>query len=1074
MIKLTREQNLAIKIKNKNILVSAAAGSGKTYVLVNRIIKLIMHDKINLDKILAVSFTDYASGQIKQKISKVLWEKFSSEKNLVMQENLRTQIELLNNANIFTLHAFCVRLIKKYFYLVNIDPDFKILDQNENEILKSNMLDIILENNYAQNKNKFINLADTYNSDGIYNNNLKELILEIYNFSRSVCDANNWLLNCAKKFDLNLDLEQTDWWQSIRFNLKNIFGETKEFICENIKICELDNGPEKYKFALECDKKFICELEDKNSFDEIYNLLLSFKHEKLFAYKKNDLVDLRLKDLVKNNREQIKKIVLSLKEKIFFESKEFMLENIKNSCEVMQELVRVVIEFDNKLNKKKLELNVLSFDDLERLVIKILKDKSVVKNCFEEILIDEYQDINNIQEEILELINSKSRFMVGDVKQSIYGFRNSAPDLFIKKNNLYENHNYTDGVKINLINNFRSTDKIINFVNFIFERLMNKNFGGVDYKQEKLISFNKTNSDECEILILEDTSKNKIALEAKVICDKIKELVKKNKYNYKDIVVLIRSRNDLDVIKQVFYENNILLDLESDLDFFSQPEIILLINFLRVLDNPRQEIYLVSLLRSKIYDISDDELLNIKKIGEKNFYDCVKKYNGLEKFKSDLKNLREKISLVKLSELINKIIYEINLFCFANESNLVKFVNLAERYEKDNYKSLFDFVKHIESLQDKKIILENKNSKSNLVKIMSIHKSKGLEFPVVFVSFLGKEFNFKNLKAKILFDKNLGLGNKFCDLAKRTRVNTFARAAIELEVYKKNLEEELRILYVAMTRAEKKLILTGSCENKNLNKIISRAKSYMDWIMILINRERENIPAKIKFINNISCEFNKAIINSKKNFYPVEIKTVSQNIKQKLEWEYKNNIFIKSVITIRELYEKKHGVINKKNNFAMPDFMCENKRNVEKIIWHKINFNKITHEDINNFLLNLAKKNIITHEEINLNLINKIKKFLNSDIANKMQRAKFIKHKINFILGLENNKSLVRGIIDCCFECDNKIFMLDYKTDNNINKNISRYKFQADIYKIALERYLKLKINFCVIYFINLDHEFYL
>lgn len=1102
-MKFTNEQIYAVNARKKNILISAAAGSGKTSILVERIVKIITDDKnpVDINKLLAVTFTDAAAVQMKKRICQELYIKNPSE-------NIKRQIILLNGTNICTIHSFCMSIIRKYFYLLNIDPNFKIAQENEMELMKSDILDEILEEEYENASKIFFETAVSYNTDKIQSDGLKKLILSIYNFSRSIPNSDSWLKNCADKFilDPSSKIEETIWWKKLLPYIKNYLEQINNLIYDSIQICNEPYGPEKYIDALKSDKIFADSLEKAitENFDSAYEILKNNSYTKLFSYtkKNSDKIDPILKETVQTNRKEIKKIIQLLQDKIFFSQSKFMLHNIKSSHLIINEIVLLVNKFHSRLKKQKLEQNILSFNDLEEFTLEILEYKKKlpedkIKNEFEEVLIDEYQDINDVQEKILNLIPCKSKFMVGDVKQSIYGFRNSSPELFIQKYNTYEN--LVDAEKINLSTNFRSFPQITDSINFLFSEIMTKKFGGIDYSNEKLENAININGQTTELFVItnENDSQNKIENETQFICNKIKSIIEKPLCkNFSDIAILIRSHSNLNLITDIFAKNNIPVDIETQCDFFKLPEITILINFLKIIDNPLNEISIVSVLRSQIYNVNDNELLKIRAIyPEKNFYDCIKNYDGLENFKSDLNNMRHKKNHLPISKLIDEILEVTDFFylCGLNQTgksiqqNIIKFINIAHQYEKTNYKGLFNFIRYIEKIEEKNLSLNSYNKNSNAVKIMTMHKSKGLEFPVVFVSFLGRNFNMKNLLDEILLDKNLGFGNKFIDTNRRTKINTIARTTIEFELRKKNLEEEMRLLYVAMTRAKNKLILTASTEKyptQNNFRCAENAKNFLDWIFPVAIKN--NCPFKMKIID-------KKIDGVEKNpapdkfFTPVPIIKISEETKNKMEWEYPHNIFIHSKISINEI--KNSGDENPEYIFTMPKFLQSKKLSpTEKgtaihTVLHHLDFNlKPEQTAVKNFVHSLTIKNIITSQEEKLISINKLINFLSSDLAFKMKNSSFIKKETPFVLGIENEndseKTLVHGIIDCFFEYNSKLFLIDYKTNkvfaNQIENSVKKYCLQLEIYKKAIEKNFNCKVDFSIIYFFDINKVIYL
>lgn len=1105
-MKYTKEQQLAIDIRNKNILVCAGAGSGKTSVLVERIIKMISDEKnpIDIDKILAVTFTDAAALQLKQKIYMQLQMKAEQTQT----KNLKRQLLLINNSNISTIHSFCANVIRKYFYIIDIDPNFRIAQENEIKLLESDVLDEMLEGEFKNKTQIFFDVAQIYNTDKLQSDNLKNLILGIYKFSRSIPNPDEWLKNCAAQFDIDTaqKIEDSIWYKNLICHIETILHQVQILIEDSISVCASEFGPEKYIEALEDDKDFICQIENEfqNDFDKTYELLARKKYKRLFSYKQTQLdqIDIEKKERVQQNRKQIKKLIDTLAEKVFFTNSQSIKNNIKNSYPIVNEIVRLTIEFGRRLSQKKFQQNILSFDDLELFTLQILENKKIcvlnqIQNHFHEILIDEYQDINDVQEKILSLISKRSRFMVGDVKQSIYKFRNSSPEIFIQKYNAYTN---SDGnCKIILSTNFRSSYKIIDTVNFFFSRLMTKDFGGINYKLEMLNVSER--EDECEenefYLLVNPDSQEQLILETQLICDKIKSLIKTGVCkNYSDIAILIRSRKNLPQITNIFEQNNIPLANENECDYFGLPEISTLINFLQIIDNPRNEIALVSILRSDIYCIDENELMRIRNVEpHKNFYECVEKYDGLQKFKSDLSMLRGKKNLMPLSKLINEILTATDLFYLcainnngdAQQQNLIKFIEIARQYEKTNYKGLFNFIRYLQKINESKINAASSKKNSDCVNLMTIHKSKGLEFPIVFVSFLGNSFNMKNLHEPILLDKNLGLGNKFVNLQKHTKISTLARNSIELELCKKNLEEEMRILYVAMTRAKSKLILTGSVKNYEAacqkNFLPQNAKCYLDWLLPIANEK--DFPAKFEVIENYP---QKEISPDLPNKISADIANheISPQLKNKLEWAYPHNIFIASKISITELNQQ-----NAKQKFVLnaPAFLKKNIISptqlgiaIHTLLQHLDLNMKNTEHALKKFVDTMAQNNLIGESEKNIIPLNKFSNFLSSQLANKMRNAKFLYRETPFVWGIKNNpdepETLVHGIIDCFFEYENKLYLLDYKTDKikpgKAESFARKYQTQLQIYKAALEKNFNRSVDYSTIYLFDVNETVFM
>lgn len=1197
-VKWTEEQSQAIHEKGSNILVAAAAGSGKTAVLVERIINKIISEEVDIDKLLVVTFTNAAASEMRERILNAIYIKIEEEPS---NTRLQKQITLLNKSNICTIHSFCLDVIRNNFYEINISPNFRIGDTAEIELLKEEVLETLFEDLYLKEDEGFFELLENYTT---YKDDtpLKNIIKSIYSFIQSAPFPEEWLEEKVKMFDI--DLENTDFADTIWG--KVILNNYKECIEENIlglkKIKqELDEEMEleKHSQAIRMDIENLEILkENLNSWDKAYELARNFSFIRWPSSKK---INSETPTMVKEKRDIINAKFKKMKDNIFIYSSKEILEDLKDMHKILNLLEQIILKFNENYKKAKLEKNIIDFNDIEHLALKILiKEENgkyipteVAKKYqekFEEIAIDEYQDSNMVQEYILTSISKNNNiFMVGDVKQSIYKFRQAMPELFLNKYETYKlknNKEDKDNLKIQLFKNFRSRKNIIDTTNIIFDEIMSKNLGdvdyteeeylnlGADYKEPEIENINFAGKTEINIINLEENTKeteqetediekeerieNSI-LEAKYVAKKINELVNSNYYvldkvegyrkvTYKDIVVLLRSTTELSPIyEKEISDLGIPVYSETSTEYLNSVEIQLIMSCLKIIDNPMQDIPLVTVMRSMIGGFTDNDLIEIRLADKyENFYESVIKSriqvnvslrDKIDNFLKMINTWREDSEFLALDELIWKIYMDTGYYNYVGlmqngklrQANLKMLFERAKQYESASFKGVFNFINFIDKLKLKnndlgsaKIIGENEN----VVRIMSIHKSKGLEFPVVFLSSTGKNFNLKDLKEKILIHQGIGFGPNYENSRLKIEYPTLAKEAIKIVSKKENISEEMRVLYVALTRAKEKLIITGiekdlekSIEKKekeleiysNTNsskihsKILESYKSYLDWI--------ELVYLKNKIKNSDIFEFNvinkKDILssNSRNDLEKKDILKYAKNrkisntnlekIKTILEWEYKYKESTEipseiSVSKIKELSKKaeenKVEVVLKKPNFLIEktNLTPAEKGTIMHLCLQKLNSKENYNLDkLKKMVNNLVEKEIILTKEAESVNYNKILAFLESNIWKEMQDAKTVEQEKAFYLNLKakeiyknsaEDEVLVQGIIDLYYITNiDELVLVDYKTDyvenNNEESLKEKYNVQLSIYKKALEEALKRKVDRVYIYSTWLNKE---
>ena len=944
--KWTDEQQQAIDTRKCNLLVAAAAGSGKTAVLVERIIKIITNEEnpVDIDKLLVVTFTSAAAAEMRERIAAAISKALEKNPN---SKNLQKQLTLLSRANITTMHSFCLDVIKNYFYTIDLDPSFRIADETEITLMKNEIIEDIFEELYEEDNEYFKGLVEAY-STAKDDEKLKDIILNLYKFSMSGPWPESWLIEKAEEFNISTleELDKTKWVEILKDNIR---VEVEGFINMYHKAIELisdTEGLEAYLDTFRGDLECLENVYESLNYglSEIYAALNGVVFTKLKTVRKSAVFDENAQGTVKSIRDTVKKKVKSLIEDSFTFTPEESLQGIKDVYPYMKELSRITLDFLDKFNEKKREKNLLDFNDLEHLCLKILIDRDENNNIipsgvaehfkefFDEVLVDEYQDSNNVQETIIDLVSRKNSddpnvFMVGDVKQSIYRFRQAKPELFLDKYSRYPLASGGKERKIQLYKNFRSRDEVLRGVNFIFKMVMSNVVGELEYTDDEALHLGATflenqeedsevggsielhiidkSGNEAEEVVEEELQESEeeeeavdaISLEAKLVSKRIKELFeakdgkrfkvfdKETKeyrdVKYKDIVILLRAtKNWSEIFLDELGAEGIPVYADTGSGYFESIEIRTIMSLLKIIDNPLQDVPMIAVLKSPIMGFTAEELSEIRLLNkEKYFYEIIKdiydeEYEVSDTLKakcnkviSDLEKWRNKTIYTPIDEFIWYLYMDTAYYGYVGampngtlrQANLKILFQRAKQYESTSFKGLFNFITFINKLRKSsgdmgsaKILGENED----VVRIMSIHKSKGLEFPIVFTCGMGKQFNLMDLSNSILFHEELGFGPDFVNLNNRNSYSTLAKEAIKKRIRLETLSEEMRILYVAFTRAKEKLIITGATrdldksiknwvsaasldENIILPSEVLKGKSYLDWIAMAICKHRQ-------------------------------------------------------------------------------------------------------------------------------------------------------------------------------------------------------------------------------------------
>lgn len=930
-VTFTLDQQRVIDTRDCNILVSAAAGSGKTAVLVERIIQKICDEKhpVDIDRLLIVTFTSAAAAQMRERISKAVVKKLEEHPE---NEHLQKQSALIHNAQITTIDSFCLFVIRNNFNEIGLDPGFRVADEGEIKLLEGDVLSELLEDSYAEGREELLKFIESY-SPGGSEKRIEEAILRLYHFAMSYPFPEEWLE--ARREDYRLEslevLSQKEWFQDALHYMDTMLSECESRLQRGLEIASGIGGPEQYCENLIADLELIGKLRSTKDYQTLYDLFTYSSFTRL-STKKSEC-DPALKDVVKAIRDEVKKNVTDLKKFLFMISPEDTLEDMKQCDLMVNELVSLTLSYKERLDAAKRDKNIVDFSDMEHFALQILLEKDEEGNLveretalafqdyFEEIMIDEYQDSNEVQELLLKSISGEekgryNRFMVGDVKQSIYKFRLARPEIFMEKYDTYVNSTTAkDKVRIDLSMNFRSRREVTDATNFICGQIMKKQVGNVEYDEKaalyvgasypepakadlyrtELLIASQQNDDDSQTL----TEKEK---EAYMVADRIRELVghfpvtdaqtgEIRPARYSDIVILFRATAGWDEeFRRVLLERGIPVHITSKTGYFQTLEIQGIVNFLRVLNNPLQDIPFFGVMKLPFFDFSEEEIARIRcfalasqeeKDESKNLflYEQVKLYaeqksaqdgeadSLQEKAKfllSELAKYRARVAYTPIKELIEQLIRETGYASYIGSmpggeqryANIELLLERAGSFEKTSFYGLFHFIRYLETMQENEVDFGEANildENADVVRVMTIHKSKGLEFPICFVCGLAKQFNLMDTRQAILMDVELGIGVDCIDPELRTKRKTLRKNVVAQRMKEDTRGEDLRVLYVALTRAKEKLILTAyeedmakklagnlyltfEEEEKLPYSVMMSANSYFDLILAALMR----------------------------------------------------------------------------------------------------------------------------------------------------------------------------------------------------------------------------------------------
>ena len=853
MVQWTPNQQKAIDGRKGTLLVSAAAGSGKTAVLVERVIRRICDSETpcGVENLLIVTFTNAAAAQMKEKIHAAIGKKIAENP---ADKHLRRQQLMLPCANICTIDSFCIGLVRENFHALGIAPDFSLLDEGRLSILRSQAVNAVVDKLHEEHSESFLTLSELI-SDKKDDGKLIDAILKLYNLSQAYPFPDIWLDSLAEDFADPLPAKESPWGKTILKHISQLLDSCKSDAEHCIKL--LSEEPEleaKYRPAFEDDLQLFESLSEKMQalgWNDTVGEFSDLQFSKMPAAPRG--YDSSAKEICKSTRDAYKKLVSGIS-KILCISEEEHKADVEKLSPVISELVGAVHKFSDEFTRLKSEENGADFSDTLHLALRLLvePEKNGYKKTplaiglsenYAEILVDEYQDVNKAQDMIFSALSKDENnlFMVGDVKQSIYRFRQAMPEIFLARRDgmdEYENDNYP--AKVTLSKNFRSLSGVTDIVNFIFSSLMSRDAGGLDYDEnEALIPHRESLTADTELCLIETDKDNFLVSQAKYVADYIEKNIAENtQYNsYGDFCILLRSvKNCAKPFMDEFTLRGIPFSCEAGGGFLSSPEIMFMISLLKIIDNPVDDIPLAAVMLSPVFGFTPDDLAEMRAEHRKgSFYACLvhSSENGNTKatvFLERIKDMRRIAATVSAGELIRRLIEETGYNAIVSamkdhtkrRANLNSFTDLANRYESTGKKGVSGFIRYIDNvIKSGGDVAANDagTDEGNSVKIMTIHKSKGLEFPVCFIGACEKKYGDLSLKEDLLIAPESGIGIKNSEGS--AKFDTLARIAAKLEIKKAEHSEELRILYVALTRPKDKLIILSSAEdwNKSLSKI---------------------------------------------------------------------------------------------------------------------------------------------------------------------------------------------------------------------------------------------------------------
>ena len=1143
----TREQRQVIDLRNCNILVSAAAGSGKTAVLIQRILSRIMDTKepVDVDEFLIVTFTKAAAAQMKERLTQALEQALAEDPD---NEHLQRQVMLVPMAQISTIHSFCGYVIQNYFHRTGVDPAYRVGTESELGMLRNDVLEEILEEKYESPTEEFLQMAEMsrfVKSD----KEIEELILYLYEKAVSEPFPRKFLLRMEEFVGIDTveDLKASEFVRRNTEYVRNVLEGIREEYNTMLSLCDAPRGPAAYRDFLVQEAGQFEGVPEGAELEQLGRWVEGITFGRLPGKRQPDCEE-ELKEAVKGLRSAVKDVVKSLKTEIFDTTLEEQLEQLRQIRGIVCAFLHLTGEFMERYQAKKAEKSLADFNDLEQMAMEILleekEDGTVhptvaakeLSGQFAEIMIDEYQDSNRVQDMLLGSVASENNlFMVGDIKQSIYRFRMACPDLFLEKLHRYSTEEGERDRLVCLSRNFRSRDVVIEGTNGIFEQIMQPKLGGVEYDEAARLRLGadypengKRLAESVDVLAID--GKDDGSYEGKLIAELVREYTGKENplyvqgrdgyrpCGYGDIVILARSTK---AIGQQIYDalaaEGIPVHMENTRGFFETREISLMVSLFQIIDNPRQDIPLAAVLRSPVFAFSDDELAQLRgKYKNMDFYDSLLHYVNSQEEEGELREkTRQFLDLLK--RFREKMTY-------ATVSDML--MEVSREFDSTSYKGLHQFVRYISGIKEREEDLGEASlsgDREDVVRIMTIHKSKGLEFPVCILAGMGRSITGARSRSFLVVHPEAGIAAPLVDNERGISIShTFTRSLARMNLLE-DLGEELRVLYVAMTRAKEKLVMTG-CTRRDKCPVgtgyfqLIRAKSYFDWVLPAV---QGNDWFRVKWLEMEALE--KAEIRRQADVMVDEVmlnnfdtnitydKTIHEMLSFMDEHQGQEELEIPTKLTVSELKKRsmeestEEGITvldeeALENQSPVPAFAKEDAEEDQALagasygtVWHQVMaglcFSAVqTEQELEGALEELVESGRVRAEDMRYIRKHKLMKFLDSALGSQMREAQAegrLYREQPFVTMIpaaevvpeaaDRERVLVQGIIDGFYETEQGIVLMDYKTDHLESGQegilVERYEKQMELYARALEGILGKRVVRKVLYSFSLDKE---
>ena len=1149
---LNDAQQNAVSLSGSNILVSAAAGSGKTTVLVERVLKMIIQDQVDIDSLIIMTFTRAAAANMKEKIHGRI-RKAIGDENLEesVRTHLRRQLMKIHSARICTIDSLCLEIVKEHFQYLDLDPSFRIADEAENALLMNDVLKDLLETHYADPDEEFLTFVSYYTDKS--DSKIEDLILQMFRFAESHPDPERWLRKAVDAYrnaatgDMDPTKEENAWL-SFYEQLIDAKLESALRMCEEgIAVSEQVGGPEKYRddFALAQERlEWIRDAALSEKGVCVHDVRANWKS--LTRQSTKD-IDPRLQEKGKTLYGDIKKILEDLEKKFFYRTPEEMASDMGESVDVVAELADLTLEFSNRLREAKKEKNIASFGDVAHYALDVLihfeEDGSMtytetadrLAQTTKEIIVDEYQDTNRLQEALLAALSAErfgrpDVFMVGDVKQSIYAFRLACPELFLKKYNAYGNEE--GGTRIIFGENYRSRQEVIDFANFIFGQIMVPDVGGIDYADGNLLLAGRKDAAaevlfdaKTEVIMIDGSGENAKLAEGEIVAKRIRALTADGTFHYSDIAILSRT-TDQPQLERMLADYHIPVIKSAGKGFFDTLEIKLTLNLLRIIDNPYQDIPFTAVLTSPIVGLSANDLAKIRThFGEAPFsmYESCRSYASedpnVASFLGQLEIWRDRSEYLGIVHFMEYILDDSGLYNIiaampqgeGRRANMDFLKTLAASFSKGSYTGLFNFIRYIEEIRNNDLDFgqaQTPGEDLDAVQMMTIHKSKGLEFPVVILAGAGKQYNQQDNREPIVLDADLGIGIEYRNVEEKTKQKTILMETIREKKKRDLFAEELRLLYVALTRAREKLIITGSSHTLGTSR-----KKWDDALIdpqpasTLTSEEIMKDNSYLKLLGD--CMTQTGYDGFDWQIPPVEM-VEAERADEIIHMMEKKDVLLgiltnpseppedlAAMFGFRYPFEEATRTQVKKTASQLdqepvdrtfeeepPEFNGYEEQAMQKgsergTAYHKVfELLDLSNADVAGQIEQFTADGHLSEEQKAYVKVEDIKGFLTSAIGQRMKKAQengTLRREQQFVMGITENGELrlIQGIIDAFFEEDGEIVLLDYKTDRRKDEAYftSNYINQQAAYKQAIEAATGKRVKEAVLYSTELGRE---